>query len=124
MVFRKAEDVVSSDKSLAGIALISAHQGDHDKAFAFHAQALGLNPENMVALFGLVQAAHMLGRTAEAIAPLTEYLNLNPDKHEVRFALSGCLIASGRQADARRHLETILEQDPANVQSAELLSQL
>jgi tetratricopeptide (TPR) repeat protein len=123
-LYRKADDIASSDKSLAGIALISAQQGRHDEAFDLFAKALAQNPENLVALFGLVQAAHMLGRTVEAIAPLLQYLELAPDKNEVRFALGGCLAACGRPAEAKVHLRQLLEMDPAYAPAAELLSQL
>jgi len=123
-LYQKAEDISSSDKSLAGIALISAQQGQQDKAFALYGKALALNPENIIALFGLVQAAHVLGRTDEAIVPLGQYLELNPGKSEVRYALGGCLVTSGRQAEAKRHLEQVLEMDPAYAPAAELLAQL
>jgi len=123
-LYQKAESIASSDKSLAGIALISAQQGQHDKAFDLFGKALAMNPENIVALFGLVQAAHVLGRTAEAIGPLERYLELNPGKSEVRYALGGCLVSCGRQADAKRHLEQALEMDPAYAPAAELLAQL
>ncbi len=123
-LYQKAEDISSSDKSLAGIALISAQQGQQEKAFALYDKALALNPENIIALFGLVQAAHVLGRTDEAIVPLGQYLELNPGKSEVRYALGGCLVSSGRQAEAKRHLEQVLEMDPAYAPAAELLAQL
>ena len=123
-MYQKAEGIASSDKSLAGIALISAQQGESDKAFDLFAKALSMNPENIVALFGLVQVAHILGRTAEAISPLAHYLELNPGKSEVRYALSGCLVAGGRTAEAKAHLEQILETAPGYTPAAELLSQL
>lgn len=123
-LYRKAEGIASSDKSLSGIALISAQQGRHEEAFGLFAKALNLNPENIVALFGLVQAAHVLGRTAEAIAPLLQYLELNPAKNEVRYALGGCLVACGRPVEAKAHLHQLLEMDPAYAPAAELLAQL
>lgn len=123
-LYKKAEEISSSDKSLAGIALISAQQGQQEKAFDLYAKALTMNPENIVALFGMVQVAHVLGRTAEALAPLGQYLELNPGKSEVRYALSGCLVSCGRQAEARKHLEQALEMDPAYAPAAELLAQL
>lgn len=123
-LYRKADGIASSDKSLTGIALIGAQQGRHDEAFDLFAKALTQNPESIVALFGLVQAAHVLGRTVEAIPPLLQYLELNPGKNEVRFALGGCLVACGRPAEAKVHLRQILEMDPAYAPAAELLSQL
>lgn len=123
-MYQKAEDIASSDKSLAGIALVSAQQGQEGKAFELYLKALSRNPENIVALFGLVQVAHVLGRTAEAIAPLEQHLEVNPGKSEVRYALSGCLVACDRKDEARAHLRQLLEMDPGNASAAELLAQL
>ena len=123
-MYQKAENIASSDKSIAGIALVSAHQGQEGKAFDLYLKALSLNPENIVALFGLVQVAHVLGRTAEAITPLEQHLELNPGKSEVRYALSGCLVSCGRKDEARAHLHRLMEMDPANVSATELLAQL
>ncbi|MDP3430581.1 MAG: tetratricopeptide repeat protein, partial [Desulfomicrobium sp.] len=102
----------------------SAQQGQETKAFELYMKALVINPENIVALFGLVQVSHVLGRTAEAIAPLAQYLELSPGKSEVRYALSGCLVACGRTDEAKGHLRTLLEMDPANASATELLAQL
>lgn len=123
-MYQKAENIASSDKSLAGIALIQAQQGETVEAFDNNIKALELNPENIVALFGLVQTAHILGRTAEAVAPLERYLELDPGKSEVRYALSGCLVAGERRDEARIHLQRILDSDPGYSDAAELLAQL
>jgi predicted Zn-dependent protease len=66
----------------------------------------------------------MLGRTSEAIAPLERYLELNPGKSEIRYALGGCLTTCGRPAEAKAQLERLLEMDPAYAPAAELLAQL
>lgn len=123
-MYEKAEGIASSDKSLAGIALICMQQGEAGKAFDLYQKALQKNPENMVALFGLVQTAHTLNRTADAVAPLEQYLELNPGKSEIRYALSGCLASCGRPGEARTHLEETLHLDPDYGPAAELLAQL
>ncbi|MDY0274342.1 MAG: tetratricopeptide repeat protein [Desulfomicrobium sp.] len=123
-LYQKANDIVPTDKSLAGMGLINAQQGDHSSAFTFFTQALDVNPENMIALFGLVQAAHVLGRTADAIVPLGRYLDLNPTKSEVRYALGGCLSSCGRVEEAKKQLAHTLELDPDYAPATELLSQL
>ncbi len=123
-LYQKAENIASSDKSLAGIALIQAQQGETAEAFDNNVRALELNPENIVALFGLVQTAHILGRTAEAVASLERYLELDPGKSEVRYALSGCLVACERRDEAKVHLAKIMESDPGYSAAAELMAQL
>lgn len=123
-MYQKAETISPSDKSMAGIGLISMQQGEYDKAFALYLKAVEFNPENLVALFGLVQTAHVLGRTREALVPLTRYLELNPGKSEIRYALAGCLVACGSTDEARGHLEILLENDPTYAPAAELIAQL
>ena len=123
-LYEKADSIASTDKSLAGIGMISMQQGELDRAFEKYLKALDLKPTNLIALFGLVQTAHQLERTGEALAPLERYLEIEPAKSEVRFTLSGCLVASGRKEDARRHLEMILAEDPTNAQAMELMAQL
>lgn len=123
-MYEKADGIASSDKSLAGMALVRGQQGDQDAACGLYLQSLGRNPGNMVALFGLVQAAHLAGRTQDAVAPLNNYLELHPYKSEVRYALAGCLVSCGRKDEAKAQLELILNQDPAYAPAAELLGQL
>ena len=123
-LYAKANSILSTDKSLAGMGLIHAQQGNHGQAFDLFNQALDLNPENLVVLFGLVQAAHALERTNEVIAPLQRYLELNPSKSEVRYALSGCLSSCGRSAEAKEQLHQTLELDPNYAPAIELLNQL
>lgn len=123
-LYQKANDIVATDKSLAGMGLVSAQQGNHSLAFNFFSEALDINPENIVALFGLVQAAHVLGRTEETIVPLGRYLELNPNKSDVRYALSGCLSSCGRTEEAKKQLILTLELDPDHAPASELLSQL
>jgi tetratricopeptide (TPR) repeat protein len=123
-MYEKAESIASSDKSLTGMALVHAEQGDQDTAFGFYQQALGRNPGNMIALFGLVQTAHLTGRPQEAVGPLHNYLELHPDKSEARYALSGCLVSCGRKDEAKAQLEIILDQDPDYAPAIELLEQI
>jgi thioredoxin-like negative regulator of GroEL len=88
-------------------------QGDAALAFDLYSRALALKPENLISLFGLVQSAHVLSRTADVVEPLQRYLDVNPDKSEVRYALAGCLVACGRSEDARAALEELLARDSA-----------
>lgn len=123
-LYERAETITSSDKSLTGIGLIAMEQGDLKRAYDAYAKALGLNPENLLALFGLVQAAHRLNRTAEAVEYLQRYLDVDPSKVEVRYSLAGCLVACGRGAEAQEQLRRILDQDPGYAPASELLAQL
>lgn len=123
-LYSKAEGISSSHKSLAGMALIAMQQGETAHAFELHARALALKPDNLISLFGLVQAAHVLERPADALEPLVRYLEIYPDKSEVRYALAGCLVASGDTAEARDQAEKLLEMDPGYERARELLAQI
>lgn len=122
--YRKAANVEASDKSLSGMALIEMERGEHPKAYDHFMQALEHNPENMVALYSVIRLAHAMGRMTEVIPHLEDYLSIDPLKHDIRYSLAGCLVAAGRDADAKAHLERILEQDPAHAPALELKDHL
>ncbi|WP_461210793.1 tetratricopeptide repeat protein [Desulfocurvus sp. DL9XJH121] len=123
-LYKKAADIEIDDKSLAGMALVEVETGRQSEAFDHFSQALELNPENMVAIFMLIQLGHVLGRIEEVIPRMENFLAIDPLKHEVRYSLAGCLARIGRNGEAREHLERILEADPDNESARELLEQI
>ncbi|EGB14295.1 Tetratricopeptide TPR_1 repeat-containing protein [Pseudodesulfovibrio mercurii] len=123
VMYRKAHKIEPSDKSLSGIALIRMENGDRDEAFTLFVEALGMNPENMVALFSLIRLGHETERIGEIIPHLENYLEIDPAKHEVRYSLAGCLACVGQMDAAIRHLELILDKDPENASAREMLDQ-
>jgi tetratricopeptide (TPR) repeat protein len=123
-MYRKAASIDAGDKALAGMGLIEMETGDKDRAFELLAQALGKNPENMVAIFGLVQLGHVQERLGEVVPFLENFLELNPEKHDVRYSLAGCLVGMKDNDAARVQLEKILEKDPANADALEVLDQI
>ncbi len=123
-LYRRASEIEASDKSLAGMALVEMETGALDSAFAHFSQALDHNPENLVALYGLVQAGHGLDRLETIIAPLETFLELNPDKSEIRFTLAGILVKLNQVSKAREQLERALESDPSYDPAKELLMEL
>ncbi len=122
-MYRKAASIAPSDKAAAGIGLLEMESGAHARAFDKFSEALRLNPENIVAIFGLVQVGHVLHRLAEVTPFLDACLELAPGKDDVRFALAACLASLGSTGDAARHLEIILEHDPNNVSARDLFGQ-
>ena len=122
-LYAKAAGIDKSDKALAGMALVEMELGRSDDAFGHILEALEVNPENMVAVFGLIRLAHALQRLDDAVPHLRNYLELDPLKHEVRYSLAGCLFCMGRHDEAVPELLKILEHDPDNVQARELLEQ-
>lgn len=122
--YRKAHDISATDKSYAGIGLILMEAGESGSAFEHFVEALEMNPENMVALFSLVRLGHETERLGEIVPHLENYLSIDPGKHEVRYALAGCLVCMDRKDEAAAQLERILEVDPANEAAQELLLQI
>lgn len=123
-LYRKANKMDSSDKSLSGIGLIQMEVGHKEEAFELFVQALTKNPENMVALFSIVRLGHELNKLEETVNHLSGYLTIDPGKNEVRYALAGCLACLDRKDDAMAQLSRIIESDPANEAAKELLARL
>ena len=122
--YAKAASIESDDRALAGMALIETERGELALAMTHFKGALTRNPENLVALFGLVRLAHAGSRIEEAVPFLKDYLAVDPLKHDVRFTLAGCLVSQGKHAEAGEHIERILEQDPRHAAALELSEEL
>ncbi|KAB1443370.1 tetratricopeptide repeat protein [Pseudodesulfovibrio senegalensis] len=123
-LYHKAHNVEATDKSFAGIGLIELENGKHEEAYSMFTQALDKNSECMVALFSLIRLGHEMERLEDIIPYLKNFLEIQPDKFEVRYALAGCYVCLDRKDEARTELERILEADPANEQALELLAQI
>jgi len=122
--YRKAANVEASDKSLSGMAMIEMERGEHSKAFDHFSQALDHNAENMVALYSLIRLGHVIERLDEVETYLVNYLAIDPLKHDIRYALAGCLVKAGRDADAKAQLDMILEHEPGHACAVELKDHL
>lgn len=123
-LYEKAHSVEATDKSLAGMGLIQMETSRQDEAFDNFSQALDINISNMVALFGIIRIGHEAERMAEAVPFLEKFLEVDPEKHEVRYSLAGLYICMEQKDKAVEQLEMILEKDPANEAAKELLSQV
>jgi tetratricopeptide (TPR) repeat protein len=123
-LYRKAAEIDGTEKAFAGMGLVEMEKGAPEQAFEHLLHSLEKNPENLVALFGLIQAGHALGRLAETLPFMTTFLSINPEHSEVRFALAGCLAGIGRQSESRQQLEILLARDPRNRAAQELLQAL
>lgn len=119
-LYRKAADIETTDKSIAGMALVEMEMGQTETAFTHFQEALEINPENIVAIFGMIQIAYTVGRLEEVVPYLDNYLALDPDKDDVRFSLAGCLASLGRKDEAHKHLERIMNHNPDYTGAQEL----
>ncbi|MBG0778076.1 MAG: tetratricopeptide repeat protein [Desulfovibrionaceae bacterium] len=123
-LYKKAAAVEACDKALAGMALVEMETGDAPTAYEHFRQALEANPENEVALLGLIQTGHCIGRLEEVPPYLENALAVDPTKHDLRYSLAGCLANLDRKDEARRHLEIILESAPDHAAAQELYGML
>lgn len=121
VLYKKAASIDPDDKSLSGMALVEMERGEHERAFINFEAALKKNPENLIAVFCMIQLGHVLGRLPEVVGYLRDYLSIDPLKSDVRFALAGCMQSMGEVDEAIRQLELVLENDPGHEASKELL---
>ncbi len=122
--YNKAASTGPNDKALAGVGLIRMEQGGVEEAFSCFMQAMELNPENDIALFGMLQCGHALGRLCDTVPLLESRLSLDPLKSDVRYALAGCLASMGNNREAGEHLETLMEFEPGHEAARELYEQV
>ena len=123
-LYSKAHGISATDKTFAGMALIKMELGAKEEALALFIEALGCNPENMVALLSIIRLGHELDALETVVPYLENYLKIDPDKSEVRYSLAGCMVCLDRKDEAQALLEHIVEKDPAFVPARELLEQL
>ncbi|MGE4538212.1 MAG: tetratricopeptide repeat protein [Desulfovibrio sp.] len=123
-LYRKASTIEPDDRALSGMALIEMERGEPAEAFTHFKGALAKNPENLVAIFGMVRLGHAENRIEETLPYLRDYLAIDPAKHDVRFTLAGCLVSLGRHAEAGAELEAILTQDPRYAAARDLAEEL
>ena len=122
-LYTKANKVQSGEKPLTGLGMIEVEQGKYVEAFAHFTAALDRNPGNMMVVNSLLQLGHVLGRLPEVIPYLEAALEPG-DTEVVRYALSACLLALGREDEARKHLELLLGEYPSNDGAKQLYAQL
>ncbi len=118
-LYKKANELQSSDKSLAGMGMIEVEKQNFEEAFIHYTAALDANPVNMVAINGLVQLCHYQARLDEAIPYLEAALAIKNDE-AIRFALAGSLLSLGRESESRAHLEVLLGENPTNSEAQQL----
>lgn len=123
-LYKKAASIEETDKALAGMGLVHMDKGNHEEAFMLFSKALSLNPQNMIALTGILQEGYALEKVLEVIPHLTNFIALDADNDAVRFSLAGCYISIGQTEESREHLEVLLKKNPENEAALELFHTL
>lgn len=120
--YQKAYALSPGEKPLTGMAMIEAELGRHEDAFWHFKGVLDETPGNMMAVNSLLQLAYVLKRLDEAVPYLEAALETG-NAEAVRYALAASLISLGRDGEAKRHLEILLGENPANDSAKQLYAQ-
>lgn len=123
-LYSKAFDLGLQDKALAGIGLIKMELGEDEEAFSYFEKAARANPANAVALNCLVREGYKLNRLESVVSVLEECVNIFPDREELRISLAGCLISLGRNKEAIKQIETVLEYNPSSIVAREFFNHI
>ena len=94
-------------EQLNGEAMTARANGEHAKAIALFQEALTLQPDDPVLLNNLAHSAFEGGDPATAEVALRALLTLTPDDPELRKNYGICLMALGREDEARPYLEGV-----------------
>lgn len=87
---------------------------NYEAAIAAFSKALEINPEDSVALSGLVKSQIELGYSDEAAQKLEEALEKQPNNKEIIYLLVDCYTDMNDPAKAERIITKLIEQEPAN----------
>lgn len=123
-LYNKALDMGMEDKALAGIGLVKMELGADEEAFTYFEKAARHNPSNVVALNCLVREGYKLNQLDKVVPILEESIKTYPDREELRISLAGCLISLGRNDEAIKQIETVLQYNPSSVVAREFFNHI
>lgn len=119
--FRKAIAVnPACDVGFAGLALSSLQAGDKEAAWHYYEKALSVNPENLRAVFGILELGYPQSRFSDIERVLKNYLELHPANLDFLYSLAGCFYAQNRLPEASQEIEKILMFSPEHSKAIEL----
>lgn len=108
----------------ADLGFVFASEGSYQEARTHLAEALRLNPANAQSQNDMCFVLLRLGRPEEASAHCTEALNLDPGLVFARINLAKAHAAEGKQADAERELNALVQRNPGNAAARQALVDL
>lgn len=123
-LYNKAFEMGLEDKALTGMGLIKMELGADDEAFSYFENAARSNPGNAVALNCLVREGYKLNRLETVISVLQDCVNTFPDREELRISLAGCLISLGRNKEAIKEIEAVLQYNPSSLVAREFFNHI
>jgi len=111
-------------KAYAGLAIVEQQRGNHGQAFEMYLKCLDIDPENLTALYGLLQTCCHTGSYGKIIPPLKEYLNRHPGDTSLMFTLAAVYMKEGGFEESKALLLDILSLDGDNADAANLLKEV
>ena len=115
---------VNCSKAYAGLAIVEQQRGNHEQAFEMYLKCLDTDPENLTALFGLLQTCCHTGSFGKIIHHLEEYLNRHPGDISVMYTLAGLYMKESRLEESKALLLDILSLDAGNEEASNLLKEV
>ncbi|MEO0802484.1 MAG: tetratricopeptide repeat protein [Cyanobacteria bacterium J06642_2] len=104
--------------------VVAANQQEQLQTLADgYAEVVEREPENVVALQGLMQARLQLGQLQDAIAPMAKLSELDPNNLQLAVLLGRARLEAGDIDAAIAHLSALAEQHPENSDVTTLLGQ-
>lgn len=111
-------------RSWVGLGLSEMGRGDYKAANRSLAQAIKLDPVQIVALRALVECAYNTQEFQTLEEALLGYVSRNPSDDEMRFCLAGCLYKRGKYNESNSLNREILARSPGHQGALELNSLL
>lgn len=111
-------------KAYAGLAIVEQQRGNHRQAFEMYLKCLDIDPENLTALFGLLQTCCHTDSYGKIIHHLEEYLNRHPGDTSLMFTLAALYMKDSRLKESKVLLLDILSLDGNNADAAGLLNEV
>ena len=121
---RALAESAENDRIEAALGLLELAEGRHERAFQHIVRALGASTDHLALWANALPVAQELGRTAELLPALTEYVEFYPGQTVLVLALCEILIAQERADEARERLETLLLFEPDLAEAQALLARI
>lgn len=123
--FRQAITINSvNDKAWVGLAMVHAHFGDQELAWANLETAIDINPENRTAVHLLANWSLRDNRAARGISALEEYLGKVDFDEQLSLVLINLFCSNSQIAEAKLECERVLLWNPNNSEVADLKKRL
>jgi tetratricopeptide (TPR) repeat protein len=124
-VFEQGRQIENDNVSvLNGLGIIKQNQGFYQEASELYLQILGIDPENLNAIQGLLGCVYQTRHFVKIIPYLENYRLRHPENQEMSFVLAGVYFEAGDLQDALTCINSILTFNPDFQGAEELKSRI